>query len=102
MFAEARPDIGSEAPKILLIVGTRPRRAIPSQPHNHHSGAYPQASLATALANDPFSMTASIILFPLIIDVVQMTIFLRPRRVVLVLREDCVGQAQSHPLPASR
>lgn len=56
-----------------------------SQPANHVSGIIQvqsnQAAGVAALfsfANDSVSIAASIILFPLMIDVVQMTIFLRP------------------------
>lgn len=37
------------------------------------------ASAGFAFSNDSFSTAASIILFPLIIDVVQITMFLRSR-----------------------
>lgn len=37
---------------------------------------------SSCLANDPVSIAASIILFPLMIDVVQMTMFLRPSQLV--------------------
>lgn len=37
----------------------------------------------TSLPKDPFSIAASIILFPLMMDVVQMTIFRRPGMMML-------------------
>lgn len=55
---------------------------------------------AFSFANDSFSIAASIILFPLIIDVVQITIFLRPaEQLDIASNRREIGNCESTYLP---
>lgn len=62
---------------------------------------------AFSFANDSFSIAASIILFPLIIDVVQITIFLRPAEQLDMIFNPIAGKLhgsceRTYLLPALR